>query len=98
MVAWVAREGSWIVQEEEVNMGEIRRWSVEAKEFEISIKGGLMGVRLVEKRNNRQRSVWVHRDEISWLVGAVEKAANVKSPVNIFLSSLSSQPSPTARL
>jgi hypothetical protein len=25
----VAREGSWIVQEEEVNMGEIRRWSVE---------------------------------------------------------------------
>jgi hypothetical protein len=58
-------------------MGEIRRWSVEAKVFEISIKGGLMGVRFVEKRNNRQRSVWVHRDEITWLVGAVEKAANV---------------------
>jgi hypothetical protein len=65
------------VQEEEVDMGEFRRWSVEAKEFEISIKGGLMGMRIVEKRNNRQRSVWVHRDELSWLVGAVEKAANV---------------------
>jgi hypothetical protein len=66
-------------QEEEVDMGEVRRWSVEAKEFEISIKGGLMGVRIVEKRNNRQRSVWVHRDELSWLVGAVEKAANVET-------------------
>jgi hypothetical protein len=67
----------WTVQEGEVVMGEIRRWSVEAKEFEISIKGGLLGVRIVEKRNNRQRFICVHRDELPWLVGAVEKAANV---------------------
>jgi hypothetical protein len=58
-------------------MGEIRRWSVEAKEFELSIKGGLLGVRIVEKRNNRQRTICVHKDELPWLVGAVEKAANV---------------------
>jgi hypothetical protein len=58
-------------------MGETRRWSVKAKEFKIMIKGGLLGVRIVERRNNRQRSICVHRDEISWLVGAVEKAANV---------------------
>jgi hypothetical protein len=58
-------------------MGEIRRWSVEAKEFELSIKGGLQGVRIVEKRNNRQRVISVHKDELPWLVGAVEKAANV---------------------
>jgi hypothetical protein len=58
-------------------MGEVRRWSVEAKEFELLIKGGLSGVRIVEKRNNRMRSICVQRDEIIWLVGAVEKAANV---------------------
>jgi hypothetical protein len=65
------------VQEGEVVMGEIRRWTVEAKEFELVIKGGLLGVRIVEKRNNRQRFISVHRDELPWLVGAVEKAANV---------------------
>jgi hypothetical protein len=58
-------------------MGEARRWSVEAKEFELLVKGGLSGVRLVEKRNNRTRSICVQRDEILWLLGAVEKAANV---------------------
>jgi hypothetical protein len=58
-------------------MGEARRWSVEAKEFELLVKGGLSGVRLVEKRNNRMRSICVQRDEILWLLGAVEKAANV---------------------
>jgi hypothetical protein len=58
-------------------MGEVRKWSVEAKEFEILIKGGLSGIRIVEKRNNRSCSICVQRDEILWLVGAVEKAANV---------------------
>jgi hypothetical protein len=43
----------------------------------LSIKGGLLGVRIVEKRNNRQRVICVHKDELPWLVGAVEKAANV---------------------
>jgi hypothetical protein len=60
-------------------MGEARRWSVEAKEFELLIKGGLSGVRIVEKRNNRLRFICVQRDELLWLVGAVEKAANVDS-------------------
>jgi hypothetical protein len=58
-------------------MGEARRWSVEAKEFEVSIKGGLLGVRIVEIRNKKRRSIFVHRDEISWLVGALEVAAEV---------------------
>jgi hypothetical protein len=58
-------------------MGEARRWSVEAKEFEVSIKGGLLGVRIIENRNNRRRSIFVHKDEISWLVGALEVAAEV---------------------
>jgi hypothetical protein len=58
-------------------MGEIRKWSVEAKEFEILIKGGLSGIRIVETRNFRRRSICVQRDELLWLVGAVEKAANV---------------------
>jgi hypothetical protein len=58
-------------------MEDARRWSVEAKEFEVSIKGGLLGVRIVETRNKKRRSIFVHRDEISWLVGALEVAAEV---------------------
>jgi hypothetical protein len=73
----VARDIQWKVREGCVVMGEARRWSVEAKEFEVSIKGGSLGVRIVENRNNRRRSIFVHKDEISWLVGALEVAAEV---------------------
>jgi hypothetical protein len=36
-------------------------------------------VTIVERRNNKQRSIFVHKDEISWLVGALEVAADVDS-------------------
>jgi hypothetical protein len=61
----VARDIQWKVREGCEAMGEARRWSVEAKEFEVSIKGGLLGVRIIENRNNRRRSIFVHKDEIS---------------------------------
>jgi hypothetical protein len=49
-----------------------RRWSVESKEYEMLIKGGTLGVRIFERSRNKQRSIFVHRDEIVWLVRAVE--------------------------
>jgi hypothetical protein len=58
-------------------MVESRRWTVEAKDFEVMIKGGLSGVRIVEKRNGKQMSVFVHRDELSWLIGALEVVVDV---------------------
>jgi hypothetical protein len=73
----VARDTQWKVREGWEVMRETRRWVVEAKEFEVSIKGGLLGVRIVENRNNRRRSIFVHKDEISWLVGALGVAAKV---------------------
>jgi hypothetical protein len=51
-----------------------RRWSVESKEYEMMIKGGL---RIVERSNNRQRSVYVQRDELAWLVGFVEEVMDM---------------------
>jgi hypothetical protein len=41
------------------------------------IDSGLLGVRIIENRNNRRRSIFVHKDEITWLVGALEVAAEV---------------------
>jgi hypothetical protein len=58
-------------------MGESRIWSVESKEFEMMIKGGNSGVRIVERSNKKQRSVFIQRDEVAWLVGSVEALMNV---------------------
>jgi hypothetical protein len=55
----------------------IRRWAVESKNFEISIKGGCSGVRLVERSKNKQRSIFIRRDEIVWLVRSVEVMVDV---------------------
>jgi hypothetical protein len=55
----------------------IRRWAVESKNFEISFKGGFSGVRLVERSKNKQRSIFIRRDEIVWLVRSVEVMVDV---------------------
>jgi hypothetical protein len=39
--------------EEWFTMVDSRKWTVEAKEFEVLIKGGFSGVRIVEKRNGK---------------------------------------------
>ena len=75
----VAREWRSFGFQKKMVSDEARRWSVEAKEFKLMIKGGLSGVRIVEKRNNRLRSICVQRDELLWLVRAVEKATDVDS-------------------
>jgi hypothetical protein len=58
-------------------MGVSRRWSVESKEFEMMIKGGNLGVRIFERSNKKQKSVFIQRDEVAWLVGSVEALMNV---------------------
>jgi hypothetical protein len=61
-------------------MGDSRKWSVESKDFELSIKGGNLGVRIVERSNRKQRSVFIHRDEVAWLWGSVEVVVKVETP------------------
>jgi hypothetical protein len=55
-----------------------RRWTVESKEFEVLIKGGITRVRIVERSNNKQRSIFIKMDELAWLVGSVEVAVDVE--------------------
>jgi hypothetical protein len=60
-------------------MAKACNWFVESKEFEMLIKGGNYGLRMVERSKRRQGSVFIHRDEIAWLVGAVEVAVDVET-------------------
>jgi hypothetical protein len=55
----------------------VRRWSVESKKFELSIRGGSSGVRLVERSKNKQGSIFIRRDEIAWLARSVEIMVDV---------------------
>jgi hypothetical protein len=52
-----------------------RSWSVEAKVFEVQIKGGDFGVRIYERSKKKKCSIFLRRDEIVWLVGALEEVA-----------------------
>ena len=70
---------SVLVLEVRFIMVDTRRWTVEAKEFELMIKGGRSGVTIVERRNGKQRSVFIHRDELTWLVEALELVVDVET-------------------
>jgi hypothetical protein len=41
-----------------------RRWSVEAKEFELMVKAGASGVRIFERSKGKQRSIFMQKDEL----------------------------------
>jgi hypothetical protein len=60
-------------------MAEVRSWFVESKEFDMLIKGGNLGLRIVERSNNKQGTIFILRDELVWLVGAVEGVVEVDS-------------------
>jgi hypothetical protein len=60
-----------------VGMAKARSWYVESKVFEMLIKGGYSGLRMVETSKKKQGSLFVQRDEIAWLVGAVEGVLDV---------------------
>jgi hypothetical protein len=60
-------------------MARARIWFVESKEFEMLIKGGNHGLRIEERSKKKQCSVFIQRDEVVWMVGAVEKAMDVET-------------------
>jgi hypothetical protein len=68
---------SWVV------MVGSRSWIVESKEFELLIKGGASGVRIFERSKRKQRSIFLQRDEIVWLVGMVKEVV-VKETLEVF--------------
>jgi hypothetical protein len=48
---------------------------VEAKVFEVLVKGGDSGVRIYERSKKKKCSIFIRKDEIVWLVGALEEVA-----------------------
>jgi hypothetical protein len=56
-----------------------RNWSVESNEFEMLIKGGDSGVRIYERSKKKKSSIFVRRDELTWLMGALEEVAEVET-------------------
>jgi hypothetical protein len=62
-------------------MAMVRSWSVESKAIEMLIKGGYAGLRMVERSNKKQGSIYIQRDELKWLVGAIEEAVDVDTSV-----------------
>jgi hypothetical protein len=61
-----------------------RCWSVEAKVFEVLIKGGASSVRIFEKGKKKTTSIFVRRDELAWLVGALEEVADSDKAVTFW--------------
>ena len=53
-----------------------RKWLVESKEFEILIKVGTAGVRMFERSKGKQRTIFLKRDELAWLVGIVKEVVS----------------------
>jgi hypothetical protein len=60
-------------------MAEVRSWFVESKEFDMLIKGGNLGLRIVERSKNKQGTIFIHREELAWLVGAAEEVIELDS-------------------
>jgi hypothetical protein len=49
-------------------MSSSRRWSVESKEFALSVVGGFTGIRIHERRKGVTRSILIDQDEAAWLL------------------------------
>ena len=56
-----------------------RSWVVESKEFDVLIKGGDSGVRIHERSKKKKSSIFVRRDELAWLLGALEEVIEVET-------------------
>ena len=64
----------WVELWQAIKVGQ---WSL--KEFEVMIKGGALGTRIIERSNKKKRSIFIQRDEIVWLVRTVEKMVDVET-------------------
>jgi hypothetical protein len=53
-------------------------WPVESKDFEFLIKGGLSGVRIIERSYKKQRSIFLQKEELDWLARIAEKLVAVQ--------------------
>ena len=58
-------------------MEDSRSWSVESKKFEVMTKGGGSGVRIYESSKKKKSTIFIKRDELTWLVGALEEVVDV---------------------
>jgi hypothetical protein len=54
------------------------KWSVEAKEFELVVRGGNTGVRFYERNSRTVRSIFLQRAEVAWMDNVMEELAAVK--------------------
>jgi hypothetical protein len=50
---------------------------VEAKEFEMVVRTGAYGVRIFERNKGKQRSFFIQKEELEWLVHNVEVLVSV---------------------
>jgi hypothetical protein len=57
-----------------------RFWTVEAKAFEVRVRGGNTGVRINESSKKKKGSIFVRREELVWLVGALEVVVEADKP------------------
>jgi hypothetical protein len=57
-----------------------RFWTVEAKAFEVQVRGGNTGVRINKSSKKKKGSIFVRREELVWLVGALEMVAEADKP------------------
>jgi hypothetical protein len=55
------------------------KWMVEAKEFELVVRGGNIGVRFFERNSKMNTSVFLQRAEVAWLDRVVDDLVAVKT-------------------
>jgi hypothetical protein len=55
------------------------KWKVEAKEFELVVRGGNTGVRFFERSNKINKSIFLQRAEVAWLDRIADKLVAVNT-------------------
>jgi nucleosome binding factor SPN SPT16 subunit len=53
-------------------------WSVESKEFDLSVVGGSIGIRIREKCKGVTRSILLDKDEAVWLIKSYDELVTVQ--------------------
>jgi hypothetical protein len=56
----------------------LRWWSVESKEFALSVVGGATGIRIREKCKGMTRSILLDKDETAWLIKSFGELVSVQ--------------------
>jgi hypothetical protein len=56
----------------------VSRWSVESKDFDLSVVGGFTGIRIREKCKGVTRSIFLRRDEAVWLIKSFDELVSAQ--------------------